>query len=171
MDPPRRWCWLAFGAAVATGGCTGDLVMLDASVPDGSGGDLGVRADLAPPPPVRFAPTIQGDLDALGCTAGGACHAGSAPMSLIPNAAARDALLANYAEVRPRAMAGAMSPLLVKPQAGSGHLGATPFASTADPTYQRWLGWVQAGAPSGLDLPDFGVADAEVSDGGGDGDM
>ena len=30
---------------------------------------------------------------------------------------------------------------------GSGHAGSTPFASTSDPTYQKWLAWITAGAP------------------------
>ena len=114
---------------------------------------------------VRFAPTIQDDLDGLGCTTM-ACHGGGAPMRVLPRASGAD-LIANYGEVKPRASEGEASPLLRKPLVGGmvGHAGGLPFKNTGDPVYQRWLAWIRAGAPSGLDGPDGG---ADLSDGGSD---
>ena len=167
----RRWLPFALGAL---GACTGDLTMLDAALSDGGGvadaGDLGAR-DLGPSPPVKFAPTIQRDLDALGCSAASACHGGAAPMHVVAGATLPTDLAANYAEVLARAMNGASSSLLKKPLLGSGtsHAGTQPFVSTSDPTWQRWLHWVEAGAPSGIgDPPDMSGMDA-AGDGGGDG--
>jgi hypothetical protein len=50
---------------------------------------------------------------------------------------------------------GANSLLLTKPLQGSvTHGGIKPFASTSDPTYQRWLAWINGGAPySAAGLP------------------
>ena len=41
------------------------------------------------------------------------------------------------------------SPLLQKPLTGSPvtHSGTKPLTSTSDPTYVKWFGWIQAGAP------------------------
>jgi hypothetical protein len=169
MRRSRRWFILA---ALPLSGCIGDLRMLDASVGDASAPDL--AGDLLPPSSTRFAPTIQSDLDALGCSTGGACHGGAAPMHLIAQATAHDDLVANYGEVQPRAAAGASSVLLRKPLQSSGlsHAGSQPFPSVSDPTYRRWLAWIEAGAPSGLDGVDAGVPDAaQPTDGGSDGDM
>jgi hypothetical protein len=101
----------------------------------------------------RYKPDIQQDLDALGCSKN-ECHgAGSAPMKVTPMAAAMAELMANYNEVKQRAMMGEMSPLLRKNLAGSPlvHVGGTVFPSNDHPVYKRWLEWINAGAPSGIE--------------------
>ena len=80
-----------------------------------------------------------------------------------------DDLVANYHEVLARTVGGAGAALLQKNLQGSplGHAGGQRFASTSDPNYQRWLAWVNAGAPSGIAAAseDAGV-DAAAGDGG-----
>jgi len=154
---------LAVALAAFLAGCTGELRELDT---DGGamntvGGDLGgARPDASGgggdskmmPPPATFASTIQKDMDAIGCTAN-TCHGGGQiAMHVLANATAQNDLLANYGEVQPRASSGAMSLILEKNLMGSSvsHGGGKPFASTGDATYQRWLAWIDAGAPSGL---------------------
>ncbi len=128
-------------------GCHGDLFDLS---PDAGGGD-----DAATSSGVFFAPAIQHDLDAQSCAAAGPCHGGGAPMHLTADPPDAPALAANYAEVKPRASADSASLLLQKTlQGGATHAGTQPFASTSDPTYQRWLGWIRAGAPF---APDGGI--------------
>jgi hypothetical protein len=101
----------------------------------------------------RFFPDIQADLDAKGCTIT-ACHGTSgtgAVMVVKANATMQTDIDANYASVMAEvnATTPSQSPLLTKPLAGSAvtHSGTKPFASTSDPTYVRWLSWIQSGAP------------------------
>jgi len=120
--------------------------------------DLGLApldggAVAAGPSGAYFKPDIQADLDALGCTASGCHGANTSPLiTAIPSSAAE--WMSNYTNIHSDCTTldclggGASSLLLTKPLAGSvSHGGTKPFASTADPTYQRWLAWVAAGAP------------------------
>ena len=138
----------ALGLGLGLAGCHGELrelldsggmVASDAALTDGAAGTTG---------PSDYVSTIQADLDALGCTAP-QCHGTREPM--VASAFAHDAatLARNYAAVKARASAGAMSLLLVKTLAGSGtdHTGGKPFATTDDAVYRRWLAWIAAGAP------------------------
>src|SRR5262249_24504551 len=139
--------------AIAAAGCTGELREL--------GGDLAPAGDAATPPAPTFAGAVQSDLDARGCTAM-ACHGGGAtPMHVVAAAATPADLVANFTEVKPRASSGAGSLLLTKNLAGTVdmHGGGKPFASTMDATYQRWLAWIEAGAPSGLGADAAGAPD------------
>lgn len=135
---------LFFAVALGGSGCLGDLVPYsapapviadDAGAPDDAGG------------PVVFQPDIMNDATRLGCPS---CHNGtSAPMKLIPAPQSGTDWSANYAEFSMRASSGAQSLVLTKNLAGSGasHGGGTPFTSTSDPTYVRWLAWIGAGSP------------------------
>ncbi len=140
-------------AAFAAAGCTGELRELDGDMASG-GGDAAMQQSLA------YATAIQGDLDGRGCTSM-ACHGGGTPpMHVLANATAPADLAANWGEVKARASSGTSSLLLTKNLAGSMdmHTGGKPFASTMDATYQRWLAWIEAGAPSGLGGGDAGGA-------------
>lgn len=136
-------------------GCSGDLVELGASqdlafsqvdMSQGGGGEMG-------PSGAKFFPDVQMDLDAKGCTIT-ACHGAQgtgAIMYIKPNATAQADIDANYTSAMNEVNQTApdQSKLLTKPLTGSGvtHSGTKPFASTTDATYQKWLGWIQAGAP------------------------
>ncbi len=131
---------ISFGAA----GCLGDLVPY--SAPSSSLTDDGGASPDASGP-VVFQPVIMADATRLGCPA---CHNGTtAPMKLIPAPQSGTDWMANYTEFSMRAMSGAQSLVLTKNLAGSGvsHGGGTPFSSTSDPTYVRWLAWITAGSP------------------------
>jgi hypothetical protein len=146
------------------GACTGELHELqppDLSDGGGAGGDLGGPAgDLGgakdgPGSPdlamakTTFDPSVQNDLDTMGCSQN-ACHgSGIINLNLVEKPASMADVDANYAEVKQRASSGAMSLLLLKNLKGSGqsHGGGMPFATTMDPTYQRWLAWINDGAP------------------------
>jgi len=146
--------FLTVSTIVLMTGCTGDLVELNNSggpdmsitAPDlaqGAGGEMG-------PSNIHF-DDIQADMDSKGCTIS-ACHgtSGNGSVMYVKAMATGADLDANYAQVVPAETgSGDQSALLRNPLAGSGsgHAGTTPFASTADPTYQKWLGWVNAGAP------------------------
>ena len=156
---------LALFGFLLGGACTGELHEID---------DAGAA-------PLTFAPTIESDLDTLGCSAsgGGLCHGGgTAPMHLVMGASDSVSLMLNYAQVKPRASSGATSLLLTKPTMGTGvsHAGGQPFASTSDATYQRWLAWITAGDPFGAVTASDGGAphdlaahlDAAASDDAGD---
>jgi hypothetical protein len=151
-------------ALVALFGCTGELHELDPGdmqpgggpAPDGGspqardGGPRGA-VDMAQAPAVTFASSIQGDLDNMSCTSS-ACHGGGTiPMNLVANATMTTDLAANYAQVQMRASSGSSSLILQKNLSGGmSHTGGHPFMTTSDPTYVKWLGWINAGAPSGL---------------------
>ncbi|MGZ3426230.1 MAG: hypothetical protein ACXVCV_06250 [Polyangia bacterium] len=138
-------------------GCTGDLVELTAGggkqdmsfagvdMAQAAGGEMG--------PSGAVFTDIQTDLDAKGCTIT-ACHGTSGNGSVMfvkPMATVQADIDANYMHVMAEinTTQADQSPLLRNPLAGSGsgHAGTTPFASTADPTYQKWLAWIKAGAP------------------------
>jgi hypothetical protein len=138
-------------------GCTGDLVDIGAGakqdmafsevdMAQAPGGEMG------PMSAAKFSPDIQMDLDAKGCTLT-ACHGtmgNGSVMYIKPMATAQADLTMNYMDVlnEVNKTAPDQSPLLRNPLAGSGsgHAGTTPFASTNDPTYQKWLAWISAGA-------------------------
>jgi hypothetical protein len=139
-------------------GCTGDLVEIGvgakqdmsvgaaADMAQGGGGEMG-------PTTAKFSPDIQSDLDAKGCTIT-ACHGTSGNGSVMyvkPMATAQADIDTNYMDVMAEINTTApdQSKLVRFPLAGSGsgHAGTTPFANTSDPTYMKWLAWIQAGAP------------------------
>lgn len=100
-----------------------------------------------------FYPDIQADIDGKGCTIG-ACHGTVGDGSVLyvkAMATMQSDIDGNYSDVLNEInfTTPDQSALLRNPLAGSGsgHAGTTPFASTSDPTYQRWLHWIQAGAP------------------------
>ena len=102
---------------------------------------------------------INRDLDQplLGCTLNTAsCHGGSNPagkMLLKDNALVDMAkLMDNYNQVKSRvdttmpAMSNFLLKVLETKAGGISHTGPKPFTSVDDPTYQRWLKWIQLGA-------------------------
>lgn len=112
--------------------------------------DMVVLADMTLVPPYFFDPTIQNDINALGCTTS-SCHA-TASRILVPNPKTPADVDNNYQALLGDSLSGAASLVLTKNLANSGvtHAanvaGAKPFQSTSDPTYQRWLVWINAGA-------------------------
>jgi hypothetical protein len=139
-------------ALAALSGCVGDLIEI-ATGPKGDGGaptaDLAGGSDdgaMAAMP--KFFPDIQGDLERLGCTAA-ACHGGSQVPNEIPMPVTQADKDNNYNGFKMRAMMGEMSLVLQKNLAGSGvvHTGGTAFAAKTDPTYQKWMTWINAGNP------------------------
>ncbi len=148
-------------------GCVGDLVELTpGSAPLKSGdmaqtqaadltsagsndGGAGGNADMAQAAAlVHFDPTIQADIDSLGCAAS-SCHGGTQVPLLVATPISATDKTNNYDHFKAEAMMGAMSNVLVKNLAGSGvtHTGGSNFASTQDPIYQRWLAWINQGNP------------------------
>ena len=107
-----------------------------------------------------FNPDIQHDLDTLGCTTS-TCHGATTSPVITPMPTLAADWLSNYNDIHKDCTTldclggGANSLLLTKPLQGSvTHGGIKPFASTSDPTYQRWLAWINAGAPySAAGLP------------------
>jgi hypothetical protein len=109
-----------------------------------------------PPGTIGFADS-EADLEkpAFGCTNNASgCHGGTMPtgiMQLVPNAS-QDmvALMNNYMQIQARVSVGTpdQSKLLQKTLQTSmtSHGGIKPFATAQDPTYQRWLLWIQLGA-------------------------
>jgi hypothetical protein len=166
MTLAERRPMLRLASLFLLSGCVGDLVELTPGPLTGSTSDMaqastggtggttgggttagGGSADLAVAAP-HFNPTIQADIDALGCSAA-SCHGGAQTPVLkrMPIAAAD--ITTNYDDFKAEAMNGAQSNILVKNLAGSGvtHTGGSSFASTSDPIYQRWLAWINAGTP------------------------
>jgi hypothetical protein len=155
----RRMLRLAF--LLLMSGCVGDLVELTPGArtdmaqppqaqPDLSGGGTtggGGNADLAEPAP-HFNPTIQADVDSLGCSAA-SCHGGTQVPVLKRLPITQADIDANYAAFKAEAMNGAQSNILVKNLAGSGvsHTGGSSFTNTQDAVYQRWLAWINGGTP------------------------
>lgn len=142
-------------------GCTGDLVEIGvgakqdmsvgaaADMSQGTGGEMG-------PTTAKFSPDIQSDLDAKGCTIT-ACHGTSGNGSVMyvkGMATAQADIDANYMTVT--TLAGVInsgapdqSLLVTKPLGSSAvtHAGGKQFPTATDPTYVKWLAWIQAGAP------------------------
>ena len=150
-----------FVVAGMVAGCHGELYTIgDNPAPGDGGASDAAGADAAPIGPVFFVPTIQNDLDALGCSMAGQCHGGgNTPMRLAAHPDAEALLRANYNQVTPRAASDASSPLLLKALLGSGsaHAGPQPLSSTRDPIYQRWLAWIRSGAPYAPPAGDGGM--------------
>jgi len=136
-------------------GCTGDLIELNANKDQGTGGGPPDMAQAGGgemgPSNAKFA-DIQMDLDTQGCTLT-ACHGAMGNGSVMyvkPMATAQADLDTNYTNVKAETNPTAFdqSNLLTKPvNPGITHSGTKPFASMSDPTYQKWLGWITAGAP------------------------
>jgi hypothetical protein len=162
---------MAFAMIVAAAGCTGDLTDLGpakaggggssgSAGSGGSGGSGGTGGSAgATMAKVTFA-DIQADFDAKICSSA-ACHSnvaaggGGAVYLIKPMATGAD-LDANYKATMGEITtmpAGAedQSALLINNLVGGGasppHTGGTPFASTSDATYVKWLNWIKAGAP------------------------
>jgi hypothetical protein len=136
-------------------GCTGDLVeigpgaradmsgMAPADMAQAGGGEMG-------PSNLKFFPDIQMDIETKTCSLG-ACHGMNQapifkPMAQLATQADKDLNYNNFKSVV-NLTAPDQSLVLTRPLPGSGHGGGTQFQNTQDPVYQRWLGWIQAGAP------------------------
>ena len=160
LNETRMRTFLPVFAIVLATGCTGDLVEL---TNNGGGSDMAVAIDMAGqaqggemgPSSAKFSPDIQADLDAKGCTLG-ACHGtmgNGSVMYVKAMATAQADIDANYMSVSNEInlTMPAMSPLVVQPSgpvATTGHAGGQVFPTgTNDPTYMKWLAWIQAGAP------------------------
>jgi hypothetical protein len=143
-------------------GCVGDLVELTpgtrtdmaqqqqvaADMAQGGGTTgTGGNADLAAPTP-HFNPTIQADIDTLGCSAA-SCHGGTQVPLLKRMPILQADIDANYMHFKAEAANGEQSNILVKNLAGSGvtHTGGSAFATKQDAVYQRWLAWINGGTP------------------------
>lgn len=148
-------------------GCTGNLVELGPKTGGSSGDDMATGAaggggtagggDMSgggTGGAVTFA-SIQSDLDAKTCTT---CHVASSPASLnggfivVAHATSAADLMTSYAAVQNEInlTTPAMSLLLTNPAglATPAHTGGMLFTGgTSDPTYQKWLAWITAGAP------------------------
>jgi hypothetical protein len=136
---------------VMMAGCTGDLVELNSAKQDLSFGNV----DLAQsgggemgPSNLKFYPDIQMDIDnVLGCSTAG-CHGGT-QIPVLKNGATAANDQGNYAAFLNDVNTAApdQSLVLTKNLPGASHGGGAKFTGTNDPTYKRWLGWIQAGAP------------------------
>jgi hypothetical protein len=137
---------------VMMAGCTGDLVELNATRDQGTGGGPPDMAQAGGgemgPSNLKFYPDIQNDIDTVeGCSAVG-CHGGTQiPVLKMGATAANDQ--GNYAAFINDVNTGApdQSLVLTKNLPGASHGGGAKFSGTQDVVYQRWLGWIQAGAP------------------------
>lgn len=138
---------------VVVAGCTGDLVEIGAAakqdmsfsqvdMAQGGGGEMG-------PSTARFFPDIQADIDSIGCSATG-CHGGTqipvVKMGATGGTAQGDTNYTNFMN-DVNLTAPDQSLVLTKNLPGASHGGGSKFAGgTNDPTYKKWLGWIQAGA-------------------------
>ena len=165
----RMRTFLAFTFLVA--GCTGDLVELGpktggstsgadmaqaaAAGGGGTGGGGGDMSGGSTGGATNFA-SIQADLDAKTCTS---CHTAATPtlnggFVVVAHATSAADLMTGYTAVMSEinTTTPAMSPLLLNPinspTLTTPHTGGMVFtAGTANPTYQKWLAWITAGAP------------------------
>ena len=154
----RRWALL-----LVLSGCVGDLVELtpgskvDLATQPVPSVDLGGSTEDAAPggsvdlvlvPAPHFDPTIQADIDSLGCSAS-SCHGGTQIPVLKRMPVLPADIATNYNDFKAEAMNGEASNILVKNLAGSGvtHTGGSSFADKSDPIYQRWLAWINGGNP------------------------
>lgn len=145
---------------IATG-CTGTLF------PTGEEDDAGPTVGSGT---LVFRPTIQGDLDDLGCTAQASCHGGTSttPMHLTPSPSADADWTENFAEVSARAGTSTSSLLLEKAMGAGGHV--APIQE-GDVVELRWRAWIAAGTPfepstgggPDADIPPIGTPDAGPS--------
>ncbi len=136
-------------------GCQGSLELTS----PGTVNDLAMASDMASvvqPGTISFA-SIEADMEkpTFSCTNGtSGCHGGTMPtgvMQLAPMASMdMVALMNNYQQVLARVTVAQpdQSKLLLKTLQTSttSHAGIKPFANAQDPTYQRWLLWIQLGA-------------------------
>jgi hypothetical protein len=115
-------------------------------------------ASVGTPGQISFA-DIERDMEkgSFGCANGaGGCHGGTMPtgvMKLAMNASQdMTALMGNFMQVTAMMRVTPATPdqslLLLKTLMTSttSHLGIKPFANAQDPSYQRWLLWIQLGA-------------------------
>jgi hypothetical protein len=156
LNLPLMRILTAFGVLLFCG-CVGDLVEIgpgskqDLSgtagshdMAQGGGGEMG--------PSAKFFPDIQMDADSKGCTIA-ACHGNGTGTALTikMNVTLQADIDSNYMHVMMdvNTTSPSQSPLLTKNLMGSGvsHSGGTHFNNTSDPTYVKWLNWIQAGAP------------------------
>ena len=147
-------------ATLSTAGCVGDLVEQSAQLRQDLGPLPGnpdlAQASTADGPlqqtdggtATRFDPTIQNDVNALGCAAS-SCHGGTQTPVMVRTPVSPADKTANYTNFKMFAAMGEMSLVLTKNLAGSGvtHTGGSAFATKSDATYQRWLAWINAGNP------------------------
>jgi hypothetical protein len=157
--------------SVMSAGCVGDLVEITNN-PKQTANDMGGTQQPPPSPPpdlstgqqpppgpppdlaggspqtVHFDPTIQNDIDNLGCSGGG-CHGGTQTPVLLHAPTSTTDKMNNLTSFISVANAGENSPALQKNLAGDmiSHAGGKPFQSASDPVYVRWLAWIQAGNP------------------------
>ncbi len=160
MISPRL---LAALAVLATAACLPNAP----NVIGGQFNDLSASDDLpmtGPGGSAFFNPEIQQDLDKLGCTSS-SCHGGGVSPVLHASPTSAADWQANYTNVKIDCSTldclagGASSPLLQKALVGGAmHAGSKPFASTSDATYQRWLAWIEAGAPYDATTVDMAAA-------------
>jgi hypothetical protein len=143
-DSVRQGCMLAGGTFVDGDG---------SSSSDGGGGGGGNDLGLESPRDMtqaitHFDPTIQADIDNLGCSAA-SCHGGTTAPLLVQRPVAATDKQDNYDDFKAEAMMGAASKVLVENLSGSSvtHAGGSAFASKTDPIYQRWLLWIDQGNP------------------------
>src|SRR5438105_14721872 len=102
-------------------GCVGDLVELTPGARTDMAQQQQVEVDMAGPggnddlamPPPHFNPTIQADIDTLGCSAA-SCHGGTQVPLLKRLPVAQADIDANYAAFKAEAMNGEQSNILVK---------------------------------------------------------
>jgi hypothetical protein len=147
---------LRLASLLLMSGCVGDLVELTPGARTDMAQQQQVQADMAGPasnddlaqPTPHFNPTIQADIDNLGCSASN-CHGGTQTPVVKRLPITQADIDANYAAFKADAMNGEQSLILTKNLAGSGvtHTGGTSFANTQDPIYQRWLAWINGGTP------------------------
>ncbi len=137
-------------------GCVGDLVELTPPKQSDGGGMPATDGppsnpsspDGGTPQSVKFDPDIQADITQLGCANTG-CHGGTTNVPVLGPANNAAAIMANYTAFVAQANTGANSPVLTNNLNNDGvtHTGGKPFADTTNATYQRWLGWINAGNP------------------------
>jgi len=122
------------------------LVLVAAGCGGGGGNNT---PDMATPAPAKSWADVQGDMMTKGCLLM-ACHGkGTTASTLIIDTTA-GMEMANYNLAKSKDINTAspdQSLLLAKPLNTVMHTGGMQFLSTADPIYQRWLGWIKNGAP------------------------
>jgi hypothetical protein len=148
-------CWLSTSLSLLA--CQAELKLNDGVAKPPA--DMAMSANNPIPAMLGYI-DINKDLEspALGCTNQvSACHGGSNPagtMALADMAAGdMTKLMSNYNQVKMRvtttdpANSLILLKLLATSQVGMSHPGGTPFSDTNNPMYQRWLVWIQLGAP------------------------
>jgi hypothetical protein len=131
----------------------------------GSGSSSGSGAG-EPTATVAFRPDIQADLDEIGCSSGN-CHGGTAlPMPVTANPSDDADWNENYQQVKQRSGSVSASLLMDKAVGDGGHIAPMdPEGETA----QRWLTWIEQGAPYELGGGGAGGAGAGGSSSSGSG--